>query len=174
MINKRLKAFLDEHQTRYKTTIHSPAYTAQQTAQSTHIHGLDFMKTVIAQADGEFIMLVLPAPYRIDIEELKSGLDAENISLASETDFYKLFPQCELGAMPPFGNLFELTTYVAPCFGMEQSIAFNAGSHAEVIQMRFADYIELIKPRILEAGYAAPTATPRRMKEHGGKNFNIH
>jgi len=173
MINSRLKAFLDEHQTRYKTTIHSPAYTAQQTAQSAHIHGMNFMKSVIACVDGKFIMLVIPAPYRVDIEELKVALDAEDIRLASEKDFYELFPRCEAGAMPPFGNLFEMATHVAPCFGIDQTIAFNAGSHAEIIEMRFDDFLELTKPRLLESGYAAPTATPRRMKEHG-KRFVIH
>lgn len=172
MINSRLKAFLDEHQIRYKTTIHSPAYTAQQTAQSMHIHGMNFMKSVIARVDGEFTMLVLPAPYRIDLEGLKVALDAEDISLASETDFYELFPQCESGAMPPFGNLFNIAAHVAPCFGMDQIIAFNAGNHAEVIEMRFEDYIDLTKPQMLEAGYSAPTVTPRKMKEHG-KRFDI-
>jgi len=174
MINSRLKAYLDENQIRYKTTIHSPAYTAQQTAQASHIHGMNFMKPVIARVDDKFIMLVIPAHYRINLDDLKTEMDSTNVSLASESDFYQLFPRCEAGAMPPFGNLFELTTYVAPCFGINQTIAFNAGNHAEIIQMKFSDYIELTQPRRLETGYSEPAPTPRKMKEHGGKHFNIH
>ncbi len=146
----KVKAFLDAHHVKYVTVRHSRAYTAQEVAASTHISGRDFAKTVIVMADGEMAMVVLPASQQIYLPDLKEMLATPDIRLAEEDEFRAAFPDCELGAMPPFGNLYNLKVYVASPLAEEQEIAFNAGSHTEVIKMNYNDYEELVRPEILD------------------------
>jgi Ala-tRNA(Pro) deacylase len=149
MLAAKLKDLLNRHRVRYVTIEHSPAYTAPEVAASVHITGRDFAKTVIVEIDGEMAMVVLPANRKIILSDLREMFDDETVRLASEGDFIERFPDCELGAMPPFGNLYGLSVYVAQSLAEEPEIVFNAGTHREVIKMSFADYAELVKPIVL-------------------------
>lgn len=126
-----------------------PAFTAQDVAASAHIPGKDLAKTVIIKADGKVTMAVLPASFRIDLQLLQAALQTKSVVLAEESDFAELFPDCEVGAMPPFGNLYGIETIVAQDLAEDEVIAFNAGSHRELVEMSFADFESLVKPRLI-------------------------
>ncbi len=147
-VNK-LKAFLDEHNVRYVTLNHSKAYTAQQIAAAAHIPGRKLAKTVMVWIDGTIAMVVLPASYHVDFDELAHALGAEEVELATEREFKDLFPECEVGAMPPFGNLYGMNVYVAERLAGSGEIVFNAGSHTELIQMSYADFERLVQPKVV-------------------------
>ena len=144
-VNK-LKQFLDDHNVKYVTITHSPAYTAQEIAASAHIPGREMAKTVMIKVDGEMAMAVLPAPCMVDLEQLRTAIGAKHIELASEDEFKSRFPACEAGAMPPFGNLYGMTTFMAAALAEDEVIAFNAGTHTELIQLAFTDYVRLVEP----------------------------
>jgi Ala-tRNA(Pro) deacylase len=146
---KTLKAYLDSHDIRYTMIHHSPAYTAQEIAASAHISGHNLAKTVIVNIDGKLAMVVLPASRHINFDLLSEMTGASNVRLASEGEFEGLFPGCELGAMPPFGNLFGMDVYVAPSLTVDHQIAFNAGTHTELLKMAYADFERLVRPRIV-------------------------
>lgn len=146
---KKLREFLDEQNVKYVVISHSPAYTAQEVAASAHIPGKEIAKTVIIKVDGKMAMAVLPAPYKIDFELLQKALGAKNIELATEEEFKYLFPGCEIGAMPPFGNLYNMPTYAGETLGEQEEIAFNAGSHKELVKLSHKDYVRLVKPTII-------------------------
>ena len=144
----RLRKFLEENHVKYLTVTHSPAFTAQEIAASAHIPGKELAKTVMIKMDGEMAMAVLPASYRIDFKVLKKLTGAKNVELASENEFQRLFPQCEIGAMPPFGNLYDMPVYVAQPLAEDEEIAFNAGSHAELMKLHYADFEKLVEPKV--------------------------
>ena len=144
----RLKEFLDSHNIKYITISHSPAYTAQGVAASAHIPGKDVAKTVIVRIDGEMAMAVVPAPYKVDFDLLKQVAGADRVELAAEEDFGDLFAGCEVGAMPPFGNLYGLRVFVAESLAEDEEIAFNACSHTELIKMSYQDFESLVQPKI--------------------------
>jgi Ala-tRNA(Pro) deacylase len=146
---KKLREFLDSHDTRYVVISHSPTYTAQETAEAAHVHGREFAKTTIVKLDGKMAMVVLPATEKVDMKLLEAAADADHAELASETEFQGRFPQCELGAMPPFGNLYDMDVYVDEGLTSNQKIAFNAGSHTELVQMAFKDFSGLVKPKVV-------------------------
>lgn len=146
----RLKTFLDENKVRYVTMSHSSAYTAQEIAAATHIPGKAMAKAVMAKLDDRMTMLVLPAAYRVDMSLLKKAVGAAKAQLATEGEFKEFFPDCETGAMPPFGNLYGLPVIVAESLKENAEIAFNAGSHTEVVKLGFADYERLVKPTVLK------------------------
>ncbi|MES2657679.1 MAG: YbaK/EbsC family protein [Verrucomicrobiota bacterium] len=150
MLAKSLKHYLDERKTKYITIIHSPAYKAQEVAHSAHIPESGLAKTVMVIIDGALAMAVLPANRRVRVEELRRVTDRDDIRLAHEDEFKACFPDCEAGAMPPFGNLYDMSVYVSPELAMEPDIIFNAGSHTELIKMGWLDYKSLVKPRIAE------------------------
>lgn len=143
---EKLKSFLDESGVKYVTIKHSPAYTAQEVAASAHIPGKEVAKAVMVKLDGEMAMAVLPASYQVDFDQLKARTGAEVVELAGEDEFEELFPGCELGAMPPFGSLFSMKTFMAASLAEDEEIAFNAGSHTELIRMSFSDYTSLESP----------------------------
>lgn len=147
---KKLKAFLDENNVKYLTISHSMAFTSQDIAASAHVSGKEFAKTVMIKVDDEMAMAVLPASYHIDFDSLKQIFGTNNVVLATEPEFKDRFPDCELGAMPPFGNLYGMAVYVAESLTKNKEIAFNAGSHTELIRLSFADYELLVKPRIFK------------------------
>ncbi|MDD4270375.1 MAG: YbaK/EbsC family protein [Pirellulales bacterium] len=149
----KLKRFLDENHIRYISIRHSPAYTAQETAASAHIPGKEVIKTVMLYIDGELAMAVLPSTRMLDLELLRHVADAESVTLATENQFKDRFPDCEAGAMPPFGNLYEMPVYVDRSVTLDEQIAFNAGSHAELIQLDYGDYERLVHPIIAEFAY---------------------
>jgi Ala-tRNA(Pro) deacylase len=148
MIAKTLKDFLDQRKVRYVVITHSPAFTAHEVAQSAHIPGRVVAKTVMVIIDGALAMAVLPANHRVMLDELREITDSDDVRLAREDEFKQLFPDCEPGAMPPFGNLYDMSVYLSPDMEDELEIAFNAGTHTEVIKMAFEDYQRLVKPKI--------------------------
>ncbi len=145
---RKLKEFLDQNGVRWVSIVHSPAYTAQEVAASAHVKGKDLAKTVMVKVDGKPVMIVLPASQRVDFQVLREVTGGQNVVLASEAEFRELFPDCEAGAMPPFGNLYGMDVYVAPKLAEDEEIAFNAGSHTELMKLRYADFERLVKPRV--------------------------
>lgn len=150
MLAKSLKSYLDERKTRYLTIIHSPAFTAQEVAHSAHIPGSGLAKTVMVIIDGALAMAVLPANRRVKLDDLRELTGSHDIRLAHENEFKDFFPDCEPGAMPPFGNLYDMSVYISPQIAAEPEIVFNAGSHTELIRMNWRDYHNLVKPRVAE------------------------
>ena len=147
-----LRAFLDRNRIKYVVISHSPAHTAQEIAASAHIPGRAMAKTVIVKLDGRLAMAVLPASEMVDLELLADAAFAQRAELAGEAEFAGRFPDCQLGAMPPFGNLYGMDVYVADSLAEDDEIAFNAGSHTELVRMAYPDYARLVKPRILRFG----------------------
>ncbi len=147
---KKLIDFLEENQVKFTRIIHSTAYTAQVIAHRAHISGNVLAKTIVLKdPDGKFVMAVVPANYQIDLEKI-SELYGKTLELATENEFEELFPCCETGAMPPFGNLFDLPVYVSETLAKSEDIAFNAGNHRELLQVHFTDFKNLVKPNIAE------------------------
>jgi len=149
MVLQKLKEYLDAQQTKYVVITHSPAYTAQEIAAAAHIPGKEMAKTVMMKVDGEMVMVVLPASMKVDRGRLLDATGAGEVELAQEKEFEHLFPGCDLGAMPPFGNLFGLRTFIADELTEDAEIAFNAGSATEVIKLAYQDYARLVQPRSL-------------------------
>lgn len=147
MPTKKLKAFLDENKIKYISVQHSSAYTAQEIAAIAHIPGKDLAKTVMIKIDGKLAMAVLPASYKVSFEHLKETLGVKEVRLAYEQEFMDKFPDCEVGAMPPFGNIYGIDVYVADSLAEDEEIAFNACSHTELIKMKFEDFEKLVKPK---------------------------
>jgi Ala-tRNA(Pro) deacylase len=145
---QKLKEFLDSQNVKYVTISHSKAYTAQEAAQSAHIAGRDMAKTVMVKIDGKMAMAVLPASYQVDLELLREVAHADSVELATENEFEDLFPGCELGAMPPFGNLYGMGVFVALSLAEDDEIAFNAGSHTELIKLAYVDFERLVNPKL--------------------------
>ncbi len=149
MSTAKLRNLLDQEHVRYITIQHSPAYTAQEIAASAHIPGKELAKTVIAKIDNKLSMLVLPASYKVHLKLLSETLDTKNVELVPESEFENAFPECELGAMPPFGNLYDMDTYVDKSLEEDEEIAFNAGNHSELIKLAYKDYARLAKPKVI-------------------------
>lgn len=146
---KKLKEFLESQNIKYVTIIHSRAYTASEVAESAHIRGRDLAKTVMVLLDGKMAMVVLPASFKVDFDQLKAGTGAQKVELASEQQFKDMFPECEVGAMPPFGNLYGMDVYAADVLAEDEEIAFNAGSHTELLRLAYSDFERLVKPKII-------------------------
>jgi Ala-tRNA(Pro) deacylase len=145
---KKLKEFLDANGVKYLTISHSKAFTAQEVAASAHIKGKDLAKTVIVKVEGKMAMVVVPASFHVDLSLLRETVGGAPVQLASEAEFRPLFPDCETGAMPPFGNLYGMDVFVAARLAEDEEIAFNAGSHTELVQMAYKDFERLVKPRV--------------------------
>ena len=148
MIMKKLVEFLDKNEIRYVNVTHSTAFTAQDVAESAHIPGKEMAKTVIVWMDGAMAMVVLPASSMIDFNKLKEVSGAASVELASESEFKDRFPECEVGAMPPFGSLFNIRVFADRLLSEDREISFNAGSHHELIRLSYAEYERLVKPAI--------------------------
>lgn len=147
---RKLKEFLDNESVRYVKIAHSPAYTAREIAQSLHIKGSLVAKTVIVYIKGKMAMAVLPANHSIDFDHFRKAVGEEDIRLATEGQFKGMFPDCEVGAMPPFGNLYGMDVYVDPHLTEDEDIFFNACSHSELIRMSYQDFERLVKPRVMK------------------------
>jgi len=145
---RKLKEFLDEKKIKYVTISHSLAYTAQETAVSAHIPGKGLAKTVILKVDDKMIMAVLPAPRKLDFDLLREALCARKVEMANEAEFKDKFPECDIGAMPPFGNLYGMDVISDGALAENDDIAFNAGSHTELIKLAYKDFLELVKPKV--------------------------
>ena len=147
---QKLKEFLDSSNVKYVTISHSAAYTAQEIAASARVSGKEMAKTVMVKIDGKIAMAVLPASYHVDMDLLKEAAGASSVELASEQEFKDMFPGCETGAMPPFGNLYDMPVFVSASLAEDDQIAFNAGSHTELIRLDYADFERLVQPRIIK------------------------
>jgi Ala-tRNA(Pro) deacylase len=146
----KVRAFLDGHHIKYVVISHSKAYTAQGIAAIAHIRGQELAKTVIVKLDGALAMAVLPASYQVDLLALKKVVGVKDASLASEREFKQHFPDCETGAMPPLGNLYGFPVYVDETLTRDEEIAFNAGTHFELVRMKYEDFDKLVEPEVLE------------------------
>jgi Ala-tRNA(Pro) deacylase len=161
MATRRTREFLDGNGVKYVLIHHSPAYTAQEVAASAHIPGRDLAKAVMVTIDGRLAIAVVPASRLVDMDLLRSAAGAQYAALADEADFADRFDGCQLGAMPPFGNLFGMETFVDTDLAKEEYVAFNAGSHTDVIAMRFNDFRRLANPKL---AHITPAGVPRDLQ----------
>jgi Ala-tRNA(Pro) deacylase len=149
MSAKSLTAYLDKNQVSYTTITHTPAFTAQEIADSAHVPGGELAKTVMVKLDDRIVEAVLPATHQLDLESFRTSTGAEKVELATETEFEDYFPDCEVGAMPPCGNIYGVDVYMSPSLKSGRLILFNAGSHSELISMLYKDYEKLVHPSIV-------------------------
>ena len=152
---KKLKEFLDSHEIKYVSTGHSPAYTAQEIAAAANIPRKCLAKTVVVKIADKLAMAVLPADCRVDFGLLKDVTGEDKIELASEREFEDSFPDCDVGAMSPFGNLYGLEVYAAGSLAKNEEIVFNAGTHSEIIRLAYKDFANLAKPKVANFSYFA-------------------
>ena len=152
----QLRSYLDQNHIRYVVISHSKAYTAQGIAAIAHISGKELAKTVILKLDGALAMAVLPASYQVDLRALKKATGVKSAELASEHEFKQAFPDCETGAMSPFGNLYGMPVYVDETLTEDKEIAFNACSHLELIRLAYSDFERLVQPLTLRFSFRQP------------------
>ena len=146
---QRLMEFLVDQHVKFVTISHSPAFTAQEIAATAHIPGKQLAKSVVVKIDGKVALAVLSALDMVSLERLKEATGAEMVELASEEEFGDLFPGCEVGAMPPFGNLWDLNVFVDQRLREDEHIAFNAGSFTELVQLSYSDFESLVHPTVV-------------------------
>jgi len=147
---QKLKSFLDENHVKYETIHHSPDFTAQETAAHTHTRGRDFAKTVIVQVAREYAMAVLPAHHKVDLAKLRALAGAKEVRLATEPEMDRLCPDCETGAVPPFGILYGLPVWVSSTVAADDRITFNAGTHQDAVRMTYTDFAKLVQPHVAD------------------------
>lgn len=146
----KLKEFLDSRNVKYVVISHSVAYTAAGIAALTHIPGKELAKTVVVKVDGALAMAVVSASQHVDLATLKAATGAKTVALATEDEFKAKFPDCEVGAMPPFGNLYEMNVFADESLLRDKEIAFNAGSHRELMRIAWEDFEGLVQPRVMK------------------------
>ena len=159
MATRRIREFLDGNKVKYFVISHSPAYTAAEVAASAHVPGKDLAKAVVVNIDGTLAMAVVPSTRGVDMAALRAAAGAGFVALADEADFADRFEGCKLGAAPPLGNLFGMETYVDRDLAREQYIAFNAGTHTELIAMKFNDYRRVAHPRLASIAMTPASVT---------------
>jgi Ala-tRNA(Pro) deacylase len=147
-ILKKLKELLDQAKVSYEVFTHPLAYTAQEIAEKQHVSGREMAKVVMLEVDDALVMGVIPASSKIHVNTTRASLGASAVRLATEDEFTARFPECEIGAMPPFGNLFGLRVVVDPALEKDEYIYFNAGNHVQTVHMRYKDFAELVKPQV--------------------------
>jgi len=152
---QKLREFLDSNKVKYVQISHSPAYTALEIAALAHVPGKELAKTVIVKVDHKMAMAVLPASYHVDLNKLAKAAGASKASLASEKEFGALFAGCDVGGMPPFGNLYGMDVFVAKPLPDDDEIAFNAGSHTELVRLAYKDFERLVRPKIADFAVAS-------------------
>ena len=148
-ILKKLKAVLDEAKVPYEVFNHALAYTAQEIAAKQHFSGNEMAKVVMLEVDDELVMGVIAGNHKINPDTVRGSLGASRVRLATEDEFTSLFPECEIGAMPPFGNLFGLKVFVDPALEKDKDIYFNSGNHVQTVRLRYKDFAALVKPRVV-------------------------
>ena len=150
---KKLKEFLDSNKIKYVSITHSSAYTAMEISALAHVPGKDLAKTVMIKTNGHMAMAVLPATHMIKMDLLKKAIGSDNIRLATEQEFKDKFADCEVGAMPPFGNLYNMEVYASDLLRDDEEIVFNAGSHTELIKLSYKDFERLVNPKVTQISY---------------------
>ena len=166
-ISERLKQFLDTSKVKYTATKHPVVYTAQEIAAAQHIPGRQLAKSVLVNTDRGVALAVLPAIHLIDLKKLKAALDAKTVSIAKEADIKQHFPDVEVGAMSPFGNLYQVPVVVDRVLGESEEITFNAGSHTDTATMRYRDFAALAKPRV--GAFGQSIGKPKTRKRTAAK-----
>ncbi|HXJ90536.1 MAG TPA: YbaK/EbsC family protein [Candidatus Binatia bacterium] len=149
----KLREFLDSHNIKYLVISHSLAYTAQGVAALAHVSGKKLAKTVIVKIDGILAMAVVPASDHVDLDQLRTLTGAKAVDVATEREFKDAFPDCETGAMPPFGNLYDMPVYAEVSLSRQEEITFSAGSHRELVRMRWEDMARLVNPTVDKLAY---------------------
>jgi len=144
----KLREFLDTNRVAYQVLAHPQAFTAQELAAVEHVPGKEQAKVVVLRSGSEFFMVVLPAPYHVDLQKARAATGKQNLVLATEKEFVSLFPDCEPGAMPPFGNLYNVPVWVDELLARDEEIVFNACTHTQAIKMKYADFARLVCPRV--------------------------
>jgi Ala-tRNA(Pro) deacylase len=147
-ILRRLKELLDEAKISYEIYNHPLAYTAQEIAAQQHFSGKEMAKVVMLEVDHRLIMGVVPGSRKLDLNTVKTSLGAKEVRLATEDEFVSRFPECEIGAMPPFGNLFGLPVVADPALEKDEYIYFNAGNHVQTVRITYRDFVQLVRPQI--------------------------
>lgn len=155
---EKLRLFLDESRVEYTHTVHPLAYTAREVASAEHIPPREVAKTIVVWGDNGFVMLVLTASMVLDFQEVRTALGLTHVRLATESELGQLFPDCDLGAMPPFGALYGMAVYLDSAVLRDEHIAFNAGTHRDVVHMRLDDYRRLAAPAIVSVSREAATS----------------
>jgi Ala-tRNA(Pro) deacylase len=145
-ISRRLKEYLEHNKVAYRCIHHAPAFTAQDVAASEHVPGREVAKTVVVKIDDNYVLVVLPATMKIDLPTLREVMPFDQVAIATESEFERLFPDSEPGAMPPFGNLYGLGVFVDRSLENNKEIVFNAGTHIETVRMKYADFERLVEP----------------------------
>ena len=145
---QKLKDYLDSNHVKYLTMSHSPAFTAEEVAASAHVPGRELAKTVMVKSDGKMAMVVLAAHQKVDFGLLEGVMGRTGVGLADEEEFKTAFPDCDVGAMPPFGNLYEMEIFVDESLQDDEQISFNAGTHTELIKLAYSDFEKLAKPKV--------------------------
>ncbi len=154
----KLTEFLDANGVPYEVRLHRRAFTAQEVAEAEHIPGREMAKVVMLRDDRGFVMAVLPAPYHVDIQAFRAATGRPELRLAEEAEFAGLFPDCEPGAMPPFGNLYGIAVWVDDALSRDEEIAFNAGDHERTVHMKYADFARLVEPQVATLRMGAKAA----------------
>lgn len=158
-IPRRIRDYLDSNEINYEWLPHSQAFTAQEVAHSLHVSGKRLAKTVVLDADGRLLVAVLPASHRLSLTKLKEVIEAKRLEMLPESELARLFPDCELGAIPPFGNLYGMEVWVDRALSESEEIVFAAGTHADAMRMKYADFSALVMPHLERfSELAAPQA----------------
>ena len=144
----KLKEYLEKNRVRYEVGYHERVYTSQEIAAAMHVPGRELAKVVMVKADGKEVMLALPASCQVETKKLKKALQCRKLKIAKEGEFKELFPDCEVRAMPPFGNLYHLEVWVDQVLTEDEFIFFRAGSHVEILKIRYNDYARLVNPKV--------------------------
>jgi Ala-tRNA(Pro) deacylase len=145
----RLQKFLDDNSVEYEVIHHKKDYRARVTARDTDTPQKEFAKSVLLLVDGQHALAVVPASSDIALSKVRDAAGARDVDLASEDDFERLCPDCEVGAAPPFGNLYGVPVYVSRSLAADEQITFNAGTHSDAVRMFYGDFQRLVKPRVL-------------------------
>ena len=151
-ISPKVKKFLDEEKVKYEISEHPLAYTASEVAGVQHIPGKKMVKSVIVKSGKDFIMCVLPAIHLVDFSKLKKALNSKDLVLADEEEIATLFPDYDVGAEPPFGQLYGLKVVADNILDEDEEIVFNAGTHTDVVKMKFSDFKKIVKPTLASIG----------------------
>ncbi len=162
---KKLKEFLDQNNIKYQVITHSAAFTAQEIAEAAHVPGKELAKVVMVSIDGKTLMAVLPASHIVDLKRIKEMIGGQHIELTNENEYKRLFDDCEPGAMPPFGNLYNLKVFVSTALTEDPYIVFNAGTHRELIRLSYNDFVDFVKPEVFSFSIKVQPGKHERLKE---------
>lgn len=172
---QNLLDYLNSHQAKYSIEVHSPAYTAPEVAERVHIHGINMAKVVVLKIDEKLSLMVVPAHYHVTCEALAAEIGVHTVDIASEAEFKSSFPDCELGAIPPFGELWNMDVCMSTAFHQDADIAFNAGSWSELIRMPCMEYIRIASPVLVEHGAQVPGLSAKKIAQrHGRMAIHLH